>query len=354
MPSAASTQRTCFLHAGTHKTASTYLQSRFLANRKRLARHGITYAFPDKPARKFKSLATAAKEGNWAEWDAYLKRHAQSPGNLLLSAEQFTAPLCDQRLLRGLLATLERHDYRPAIIIYVRPQLDYINSMYVHTLRRLYHAFDFESYLKYYPRHYSGEGNKANLQDRYNFNQVFQPLLSEPGLTSIFVPFSRSLGDPFSQFLEALELPQQEDWLPGDPASGNVQPGIKAVWLARQLGLRLESLGIDGKSLRKTGQVLRNLAEQQGWDQDRYFGFSESLASSVLDHYAGDNDEFARRVWGKDWNSVFSGSTVPAQAVYEPASEQEREQMMAIVDSLLQTLASRDQALAAAIASSRP
>lgn len=342
-------QPKCYIHAGTHKTASTYLQSRFSNNRERLARHGVTYAIPGKPARKFKSLATAAKEGNWAEWDAYLDLYSGSSQSLLLSAEQFTAPLCDQSLLESLVSVLDRHNFKPIIVIYVRPQLEYMNSMYVHTLRRLYHAYDFESFLKYYPRQYSGRGKKANLQDRYNFNKLFQPMFNETSLKALFVPFGRAQGDPFNQFLAALGLPQDENWLPSDPDSGNVQPGAKAVWVAHQIGLRLESFGIDGKSLRKTGQVLRALAEKQGWDQDRFFGFSESLADSVLNAYSKDNEEFAQKAWGMSWESVFSKSSIPPRAAYTPASKHEHDQMMVIVDSVMQTLASQDSSLASAL-----
>ena len=39
--------RELILHAGTHKTASTYIQARLKRNRDRLLAHDIVYAFPE-------------------------------------------------------------------------------------------------------------------------------------------------------------------------------------------------------------------------------------------------------------------------------------------------------------------
>ena len=51
-------RRELILHAGTHKTASTYIQARLKRNRDRLSAHGIFYAFPEGDT-TFKRLSKA-------------------------------------------------------------------------------------------------------------------------------------------------------------------------------------------------------------------------------------------------------------------------------------------------------
>ena len=52
------------IHAGTHKTASTYIQDRLFQNRTKLNEHGFIYDYP-KGTKTFKLLARDLCKGNW-------------------------------------------------------------------------------------------------------------------------------------------------------------------------------------------------------------------------------------------------------------------------------------------------
>tara|TARA_Y100000739_G_scaffold5715_1_gene5115 strand:- start:1911 stop:2288 length:378 start_codon:yes stop_codon:yes gene_type:complete len=95
----ASSQPLLILHAGTHKTASTYIQERLHLNRDLLSQHSITYQDPccDRP--KAKKLAGELCKYREKRWRRMLSNHKQGE-HLLLSAEQFSVPLTNQNAFR--------------------------------------------------------------------------------------------------------------------------------------------------------------------------------------------------------------------------------------------------------------
>jgi len=328
-------QRICHIHAGTHKTASTYIQSRLYQNRRLLARQQLLYDFPARAGLKHKPLVAAANRGKWKPWHRYLDRYKSSDSNLLLSAEQFTRPLCNPEKLSKLITVLGRNGYSLHVVIFVRPQLEYMNSRYVHTLRRLYHSLSFENYVSTF--------TALQSDDIYNYGRFFMPLL-DGDIKCTFLPFSRQYGDPFLQLMSALGLENSLPYAPAAPGSENVQPGTRGVWLSRLVVERLQRLGHSGHDLKNTSQVVRRIAERQGWHEERYFGFSEELAARTLDHYRVDNDTFSLRAWGRPWDEVFPPQSL-RQCIYMPANPEEAKRMEDLADQIVDELASRNPRL---------
>jgi len=335
-------QRICHIHAGTHKTASTYIQSRLYQNRRLLARHQLLYEFPARAGLKHKPLVSAANRCKWKRWHQYLDRYKSSNSNLLLSAEQFTRPLCNPEKLRRIKKVLGRHGYCLHVLIFVRPQLEYINSRYVHTLRRLYHSLSFEEYVSSFA--------KLECGDIYNYGLFFRPLL-DAGIRCTFLPFSSKYGDPFLQLTSALGLENTLNYAPAAPGSENVQPGTRGVWLSRLVVDRLQKLGHSGHDLKNTSKVVRRIAEPQGWHEERYFGFSEELAARTLDHYQADNEMFAQRAWKRPWHEVFPPRSF-SQSTYVPTDPEDAKHMEALADQIVGDLASRNRKLATALRAS--
>ncbi|MEO1001868.1 MAG: hypothetical protein AAFX65_02005 [Cyanobacteria bacterium J06638_7] len=331
--------RICYIHAGTHKTASTYIQSRLIQNRKILLGEGIIYEFPGRDGRKHKPLLKAINRSNWKAWHTYLERFQQRRQHLLMSAEQFTRPLCDTRHLARIAKILLKHDYQLHVVVFIRPQLEYINSRYVHTLRRLYHSLTLEEYVS--------QSMQNGSNDVFNYNQYFEPLLSS-GIPFTFIPFSRRYGDPFLQLMSALQLSTDLSYKPAAPGSENVQPGTKGVWLSRLVVQTIEALGLKGRSLKQTSKMVRQVAEREGWHEQRYFGFSEELAERTINHYQAGNDAFSQRVWAVPWQQMF-GSQVPTQSIYSPACLSEADRMNQLADQIVRALAKRNPKLANAL-----
>jgi hypothetical protein len=98
--------------------------------------------------------------------------------------------------------------------------------------------------------------------------------------------------------------PPEEGWRAADPSRSNVQPGRRGVWLAQAISARLADFGVEASALANTGGVVRRIAEQQGWTEDRYCGFDTESARRVSDHFRASNDAFAQRVWGCSWREM--------------------------------------------------
>lgn len=328
------------IHAGTHKTASSYIQSRIAANRQLLGELGLKVPYPSGLARKHKPLASALAKGRWKSWRRLWEVAA---GPLLLSGEQFTKPLTDPACLDALVQVLTERGYRLKVVVFLRDQPDYINARFVHSTRRLYHYQNFEAYVR------------AQLTERqhiYDYHHLFGHLIAHPDVSSVFLPYGSRFGDPFARMMAALGWPEpKQGWAPADPHKGNVQPGCRGVWLAQAIGKRLAALGFEGRRLTNTGGVVRRIAERQGWQDERYCGFDPASAETVAAHYAPSNDDFAQRVWGCRWRERVPMVPMERRVFQPPPDGEERRWLEGLVQQALQDLARQNRDLKRALGS---
>ena len=98
------------VHAGTHKTASTYIQSRLLANSEILAKAGVFSDYPQETTRKFKPLVAALQAGNWIPWKLYLQMVPAHCNHILESAEHFSQSLANPKTFKPLTKLLSSMD----------------------------------------------------------------------------------------------------------------------------------------------------------------------------------------------------------------------------------------------------
>ena len=134
------------VHAGTHKTASTYIQERLHRNRDLLNSQGISLQDPLDCKPKPKKLAAELCKRRSKRWKAFFNQPSQGP-HRLLSAEQFAVPLTDPNCIQQLQTMADEAGYELHIVIFIRSQLDYINSRYIYSLRRFYHHQTFEQFV---------------------------------------------------------------------------------------------------------------------------------------------------------------------------------------------------------------
>lgn len=318
------------IHAGTHKTATSYIQSRLRANVNRLQSMGVESLYPGAESRKHKPLAAALKRQRWAVWKRYL-RQVSGADTVLISAEQFTQPISQPDCFEPLLEVLLAAGYQLRVVVFLRDQPDYINARYVHSTRRLYHCIPFDAYVRIQMR---------RRQHIFDYDYLFRHLLSSPGLAIEFLPYKVAAGDPYERLMDHLGFHAADGWLPGDRSRGNIQPGCRGVWLAQQIGQRLREQDLKPRQIKNSGAVVRRIAQREGWTLDRYFGFTPELAQQVIDHYGPANDRFASSVWGCSWRSLFDG-VLPRRQVYElPSDGPERDQMLGHLETAMATIAS--------------
>ena len=93
----------------------------------------------------------------------------------------------------------------------------------------------------------------------------------------------------------------------------------------------MESLGFNSDVLNRKGNVIRDLAIERGWDQDKFDSFDQPLLDRVTGFYASSNDAFAREYWGVSWDKLFP-SQAASQFVYKgPESELEKREMRCLM-----------------------
>ena len=109
--------------------------------------------------------------------------------------------------------------------------------------------------------------------------------MESPEAIKMFLPLSREVAttDPFLALTSGLGLqePAGNGWLKGEPSKKNIQPGAKGIWMSRVCYQLMESLGFDPDVLNRKGKVIRDLAIERGWDQDKFDGFDQPLLDRV-------------------------------------------------------------------------
>ena len=139
--------RRLIIHAGTHKTGSTDIQCRLRRSASLLAQQGIIYSYPEEDTWHFKQLTKAMSRDCWSPWHTYLQSQRHIKSDVLISAEQFAPRLSQARTIRTLEAITKEHGFQLTIVIFIRSQIDYINSRYGYSLKRFYHSKSFAEYL---------------------------------------------------------------------------------------------------------------------------------------------------------------------------------------------------------------
>ena len=339
------------VHAGTHKTASTYIQERLHRNRDLLQRQGMSLQDPLDCKPKPKKLAAELCKRRTKRWKAFFRQQPKGP-HRLLSAEQFAVPLTDPDCIRQLEAMADAAGYELHIVIFIRSQLDYINSRYIYSLRRFYHHQTFEQFVDdalkgRLQNEKTKRGKIERRQDVFDFWSYFQPLLKarDKGLKVSFLPFRQGELDPFEQFIFTINLSTALSWKPCPQRHYNRSPGTRGVWLARVLSQLLKERNISPKVIENSSQIILKEEQRQFWRDPSFWGYSRKLTKKVTQHFEKNNAKFAQAAWHCSWDEAFSKdakSSSKRRTVYEPSSIEAEIRMHAIVHSLLNKIQKKD------------
>jgi hypothetical protein len=272
----------------THKTASTYIQERLHLNRDLLKQQSITYQDPcfDRP--KAKKLAGELCKYREKRWRRMLSNHKQDQ-HLLLSAEQFSVPLTNQKCIQSLEELANNFGFKLHIVIFIRSQLDYINSRYIYSLRRFYHSQTFEQFVSdaiegEMHSEWQQRGRIARRQDVFNFWTYFQPLLEakKSGLTVTFIPFKQNGSDPFHDLITTIGVSPNQAWRHCTSRHFNRSPGTRGAWMARLLSQKLTEQKITIKSIDNSSQIILREEQQRRWKDPAFWGYSRRLKNQVI------------------------------------------------------------------------
>lgn len=147
-----SPDRTAFVHIGTHKTGTTSIQELLAKNARRLRHHGllIPTAGRSEPNSGHHNIAwelacDARFDPRLGTLETVLAELAATPArtpDACISSEDFELLHGNAAALRRLRDGLEQIGFTPRIIMYVRPQADYIESAYAEAVKAHDVAFD--------------------------------------------------------------------------------------------------------------------------------------------------------------------------------------------------------------------
>ena len=339
------------IHAGTHKTASTYIQERLQLNRDKLKSHRCIYQYPSEGNRTFKTLVSDICRGDWQSLIDHIDQHQRPGMNLLLSAEQFAVPLTHQQSLNKLKRIAKQRGFQLKIIIFIRSQLDYINSRYTYSLRRFYHTKTFEEFLQstlegQLPGESHRRGKITKRNHLFDFWTYFQPLLKAKakGLQVTFIPFKQNEQDPFDQFLTAIGLSPQLSWKQCGTRFLNRSPGIRGVWLSRTLGQLLHQAKISHRKIEGSSKIILKEEIRRHWNDKPFWGYTKKSAKSVMKKFSAHNDLFAQQAWNTNWREAFPQDIDLVQrkySAYRPKSIHDELYMHAIANHLFRMIEHR-------------
>jgi hypothetical protein len=134
--------RVCFVHVGTHKTGTTAIQRFLAANEAALAAAGTAYPRAGRVSPAYPGHHNLAHElyGD-ARFDASLGTlrdvvaEVAGAQRVCLSSEDFEYLHARPALLVALRDALAAAGLRPAIVVYVRAQADYLESLYAELVK---------------------------------------------------------------------------------------------------------------------------------------------------------------------------------------------------------------------------
>ena len=145
-----------YLHIGTHKTGTTFLQRVLSNNFDRLLEHGILYPKTCRNVRASDSharLSPRYKDNKIVEsdgWEAlYAEIERHRPRKIILSAEDFCRMHTSNVLMRERANWIKnRLPFPTKIIVYLREKESYLVSMYAHKVKKGVETRNFDNFCK--------------------------------------------------------------------------------------------------------------------------------------------------------------------------------------------------------------
>jgi hypothetical protein len=304
---------TLWIHAGPHKTASTYIQQTLISNKSYLRKKGLLVCPNMHVAKRFRRLFGC---GDF-ESIAGLK-FIQKPvsGDKLLSTETLHPQILAARSVDQLKRLSEKIGTKIGLIFYLRNQPEWINSMYCHGIRRMYHSADFADFV----RSWFDQKNYKTL----DLCKKFENICSSGFETKFIVLGGVRRSDPVSDLLHEIGVEFEPSKLvPVAEGSSNIQPGAKGIWLSKSCKVICDLLAVDTGDLSLKARKVRTIAIRKNWHLERFFGFDNDLYQETVDHFAPTNDAFSRQFLAGAWKDHFPLKSVVKKEYLGPADGDE-------------------------------
>jgi hypothetical protein len=313
--------RRAIVHIGTPRSGTTSLQRYLFDNRERLLNCGILYPVLTPRSESSDHIShqylgesldgrrSTAERAELLENLQTLLREA-SADIVLLSYEGLSQGIARSRV-PGLLASLfARHGYAMETLLTVRPQSEYLNSLYTHRVQFLREARPFRQFLR------SAAGARTT-----DYDALLRPwdIACAGRVRAAPLRDARS-DDPFvGRVLHELGLRDRIDGSTSGAqaaAAENRSPGPIAIEACRCLRLGGAQIQL-GLAAREATQFLEQLVAGSSLDRFPFRAVDANLAARLAEQFLPSNDRLARRLWGESWASRVASE--PYQEVNEIA-----------------------------------
>jgi len=194
-------------------------------------------------------------------------------------------------------ALFARHGFAMESLVVVKPQSEYLNSIYTHRIQFMRDSRDFAHFARAYER--SG---------RFAYDRLIRPWIAscEGRVRAVPVRDQRSTAPLVLRLLSELKFEASVAPLlqPGDlQRIENRSPGPVAVEVSRRLRTELMQLRLRVNQ-REMTQFVEQTVIERGLDSVSFRGVNEDIRARMDARYLAANDRFARAIWARPWAEV--------------------------------------------------
>jgi len=290
---------------GAAKTATTYIQHGLFNNTELLAEHGVY--LPKAGRFQFSKKSVVHHNLGWellgeqrykAEaggWEALTEELKSVDAETVIISSESLERMSYSSQRRSLLEDRLKGLSADVTVIYaVRDQLSSLNSLYTQSIK----SFRTHQSFSHFVAHQLTSGH-------FDFNRCFNSWYESDVLKLVAVPFSALVAqDPLVGFLAAAGVDVPADRLVLKSVPSNVSPGPIAVEAAKLLGQYLLAVDPRFKTTSNRGRRLYRLAalraRENGWCEDKYWGWTHEEAERTAFELEDGNRRFAEAMWGPE------------------------------------------------------
>ncbi len=289
------------LHAGAEYADEGAVHQGLTASRAQLAKAGVLLPPGSSPV-EWRDTAQGLMGGSATTPATDWLRAATNAGQpvVLVSSDVLADALSSPEEVTALAAVSGRVGVDVRVVVVVREQVGYLNSLYCKRVLGLDTARSFAEFAtEPVPAH------------RFDYAASFGAVADTDGVDLVAVPYPdlQSCGAA-EAVLRAAGIDKTEPDLAGDRAGPAPVPGPVLIGATRLLHKRLRRLGMfheHGKPrLRTLVDRLAQRAAQRSWDTTAFWGWDAGLRRAVAEEYGASNELFAEFVWGTPWPEPFS------------------------------------------------
>lgn len=291
-------KKTIYLHIGPHKTGTTTIQEGLFINIDRLLSNGILV--PEKGRSYYRNAAQhnlaweLTQDANYKSslgcWTDLLTEIDNSPAeSVILSSEVFSLLMEDH--IRRISTYLS--SYNTVIVTYLRRQDLIIQSIWSEIIKRGTNTALPADFLTWF---------ENSNWDFYNLDYAeylgrWAGIFGKQNLRVGILEKSQLNGNLFQDFLMRCNVQSPAKYKM--PVDSNVSPGVKTLTLIHALKNKLS-----GKMSSELSEafysIVREYAEQAGWNTTRVNFINNEIFQKIADHYQKSNSSVAQDYFKRD------------------------------------------------------